>query len=61
MVVSPHSLLDSEGRLRLHGTYYITKQVRRLPHPRAVPSWMCGTSQGDLWLALACTPGNSEQ
>ena len=27
MVVSPHSLLDSEGRLRLHGTYYITKQV----------------------------------
>ena len=34
MVVSPHSLLDSEGRLRLHGTYYITKQVPCLFQPQ---------------------------
>ncbi len=27
MVVSPHALLESQGRLRLHANYYITKQI----------------------------------
>lgn len=27
LVVSPHDLLDSRGNLRLHGIYYITKQI----------------------------------
>lgn len=27
MVVSPHALIESGGRLRLHASYYITKQI----------------------------------
>ena len=27
MVVSPHALIESQGRLRLHASYYITKQI----------------------------------
>jgi DNA polymerase elongation subunit (family B) len=27
MVVAPHALLESEGRLRLNAAYYITKQI----------------------------------
>ncbi|CAD7703703.1 unnamed protein product [Ostreobium quekettii] len=27
MVVAPHALVDSRGTLRLHGLYYITKQI----------------------------------
>lgn len=27
MVVSPHALIESQGRLRLHANYYITKQI----------------------------------
>lgn len=27
MVVTPHALIESGGRLRLHSTYYITKQI----------------------------------
>lgn len=30
LVVSPHVLVESQGRLRLHGMYYITKQVGAL-------------------------------
>ena len=32
MVVSPHALVESASRLRLHSIYYITKQVPVLPH-----------------------------
>lgn len=28
LVVDPHVLVESKGRLRLHGVYYITRQVQ---------------------------------
>ena len=31
MVVSPHALVESHSRLRLHSIYYITKQVCKPP------------------------------
>lgn len=38
MVVSPHALVESSSRLRLHSIYYITKQVHNHHHQHCSPS-----------------------
>ena len=49
MVVSPHALVESASRLRLHSIYYITKQV-----PVTQYSTCMNRNRQNLQKLLAC-------
>ncbi len=52
MVVSPHALMESQGRLRLHANYYITKQI--IPALERVVSLVGGDMRA--WFATMPRP-----
>ena len=52
MVVSPHALIESGGRLRLHANYYITKQI--IPALERVVSLVGGDMRA--WFAAMPRP-----